>query len=126
MTERGAFDLLITGWFIIAGIIFVSLFFVTAPYGRHARRGWGPRLNSRLGWIIMETPSPIAFAICFAIGEFRTSTTALVFLAMWEAHYVHRAFVYPSDLRSEDRRMPLTVVAMGALFNLVNACLNGR
>jgi protein-S-isoprenylcysteine O-methyltransferase Ste14 len=44
---------------------------------------------------------------------------------MWQAHYVHRAFVYPFSLAA-DRRMPLVVVLVGMLFNSVNTYLNGR
>lgn len=47
MTERGVFDLLLLIWFAVAGIIFVSLFYITAPYGRHHRSGWGPTIDSR-------------------------------------------------------------------------------
>ena len=36
------YDLLLGVWSLLAFAVFVSLFFLTAPYGRHARRGWGP------------------------------------------------------------------------------------
>jgi 3-oxo-5-alpha-steroid 4-dehydrogenase 1 len=49
-----------------------------------------------------------------------------VFFVMWQAHYVHRAFVYPFTLRSPSRRMPVVVVAMAVVFNTVNAYINGR
>jgi len=29
-------------------LTFLSLFVVTAPYGRHARKGWGPEIDQRL------------------------------------------------------------------------------
>jgi 3-oxo-5-alpha-steroid 4-dehydrogenase 1 len=45
---------------------------------------------------------------------------------MWQAHYVHRAFVYPWMLRDAGRRMPWAVVAMGIAFNTVNAFINGH
>jgi len=51
---------------------------------------------------------------------------AAVFLALWEAHYIHRAFIYPFSLRDNARQMPVAVVGFGLLFNMVNGYLNGR
>ena len=41
MTEFKIFQILLMISFFIATGTFVSLFFVSAPYGRHVRRGWG-------------------------------------------------------------------------------------
>jgi len=38
----------------LAVVIFVALFFVAAPYGKHAQPGWGPRLPNHLGWMLMD------------------------------------------------------------------------
>jgi protein-S-isoprenylcysteine O-methyltransferase Ste14 len=126
MDEQTLFNGLIIGWFLLAGVTFPVLFFVTAPYGRHARRGWGPTLSDRLGWIIMEAPAALLFLMYFLIGEERRSLVAWAFLFLWESHYVHRGFIYPLRLRGPDRRMPASVVAIGLLFNGVNGYLNGR
>jgi hypothetical protein len=40
MSEHAIFDGLIVGWLALAAVVFVLLFFVTAPYGRHMRKGW--------------------------------------------------------------------------------------
>ena len=48
-----------------------------------------------------------------------------VFLALWEVHYLYRAFVYPFRRRAPGE-MPWVVVSAGMLFNLVNGYLNGR
>jgi len=32
----------------LAVLTFVSLLFITAPYGRHARAGWGPTISAKL------------------------------------------------------------------------------
>jgi 3-oxo-5-alpha-steroid 4-dehydrogenase 1 len=126
MTEQTFFDCLLIGWFAVAAVTFVALFFVTAPYGRHARSGWGPTVESRLGWVTMEAPAALVFAACFALGVGKSRPVALAFLGLWEAHYVHRAFIYPFGLRGEARRMPVTVVGMAILFNAANGYLNGR
>jgi steroid 5-alpha reductase family enzyme len=87
---------------------------------------WGPSINSRLGWVIMEAPAALVFAICFVFGVNARTVPILVFLALWEAHYIHRAFIYPFTTRGDAKRMTLTVVIMGLFFNTVNAYLNGR
>jgi len=126
MLESTIFYGLIIAGFLLAAATFVSLFFIVAPYGRHTRGGWGPTIPSRLGWIVMETPAPLVFALCFALGRQPAAATAWAFLAMWQAHYLHRAFIYPWQRRGGQRRMPLAVVAMGMAFNAGNAYVNGR
>jgi 3-oxo-5-alpha-steroid 4-dehydrogenase 1 len=126
MNEIMIFDWLIVTAFVLAVVVFISLFFVNAPYGRHSRPGWGIVVDDRLGWVIMESASALIFLYCWAVGPFNRSLTALVFLAMWEFHYFHRAFIFPFTMRSSTRRITIAVVAMGFLFNTMNAYLNGR
>jgi len=109
----------------LAVLVFASLFFIVAPYGRHTRKGWGPMIGDKAGWIVMEAPSPLLLAAYCFWGRPET-VTSLAFLAMWETHYLYRAFLYPLRVRDSQRRMPLSVVAMGAFFNVTNAYLNGR
>jgi protein-S-isoprenylcysteine O-methyltransferase Ste14 len=126
MNEYIAFRALLIGWFALALGTSVVLIFVAAPYGRHAREGWGLAVDNRLGWIVMEAPAPLVFAACFAVGEHRDTWSAWVFLLLWEAHYVHRAFIYPFGLQSTGRRMPLVVAGPALAFNGLNGYLNGR
>ena len=125
MTSSLLFNVILVIWLILSPAIFISLFFVVAPYGRHIRSGWGLSLDSKLGWIIMETSSPLIFAICFILGTAPLSVTTVVFLVLWEAHYLHRAFIYPFSLKSSSEKMPLSIALSGFFFNLVNASLNG-
>jgi len=126
MSERIIFNYLLLAWFILAIVTFVILSYRAAPYGRHFRAGWGPAVNNKLGWVVMEAVSPLVFAACFVLGSRTESITALVFLAMWQFHYLHRAFIYPLGLRDSGRRMPVVVMATAILFNAINAYLNGR
>ncbi len=126
MSEQSIFNALIIGWFVLAWVVFIILFFITAPYGRHNRRGWGPSIGNRLGWIIMEAPAPLVFAAMFIIGDTDISVTAVVFLCLWLAHYIHRAFLYPFSLRNSENRMPLFIIASAIFFNAINGYLNGR
>jgi len=106
--------------------VFVALFFVTAPYGRHLRRGWGPLIPTLFGWILMESPSVLSFAVYFAVGTVPKNLPILLFFALWELHYIHRAFIYPLTIRDGRKKMPVAVMLMGLGFNLVNAFANGR
>ena len=126
MNDRQLYDLLLLGSLAAAAVTALFLLFVAAPYGRHVRRGWGPTMDNRLGWIVMEAPAPLVFALCFMVGEYRNTVTALAFLLMWEAHYIHRSFIYPFGLRGMDKRMPVMIAGTGFLFNALNGYLNGR
>jgi protein-S-isoprenylcysteine O-methyltransferase Ste14 len=114
------------GLLAAAAPVFVILRFVTAPYGRHARGGWGPMLPSRAGWILMELPAVAAFVPIFALGRHRAELVPLVLCAIWLAHYVHRALVFPFRVRSRGKQVPLIVAGLGAAFNAANAYVNAR
>jgi 3-oxo-5-alpha-steroid 4-dehydrogenase 1 len=125
LKELTVYHGLLVGWSVVAVAVFVALFFVAAPYGRHIRRGWGNTIGNKAGWVLMEAPAPIVFAVCFWLGG-RSNAVTLAFLGLWELHYVHRAFIYPLSLRGEAKRMPLAVMSFGFLFNVMNGYLNGR
>ena len=106
--------------------VFAALMWTTAPYGRHARAGWGPTLPARVGWIVMECPAALLFAAIYCIGDQAPDAVPVALLLMWEFHYVNRAFVYPLRMRPGGPRMPVTIVALAFLFNVANAYLNAR
>lgn len=112
-------------WVLLAVGIFVVLFFITAPYGRHAVRTWGPSISNGLAWLLMESPAPLVFAACYFVGSPILTATQLVFLGMWQAHYVDRAFIYPFAARISRKPFPVILVLSGFVFNLINAYLNG-
>lgn len=112
--------LLVAG-FVTAAVVAVYLSFVSAPYGRHARAGWGPTVPASLGWLGMEAPAAVLPLVMVAFGE-RRDVVTFVLLALWELHYAHRAFVYPWTVRGG--RLPVTVAAFGAAFNVFNGWLN--
>lgn len=111
---------------MLAGVVFVVLFFVSAPYGRHRRSGWGLMIPSRVGWLFMEAPSAILFAILFGIGDAPKNIVLYLFLMMWEAHYIDRAFIYPLRIANGSSTMPVSVVLMAFVFNLGNSYINAR
>lgn len=104
---------------------FVALRLVTAPYGRHARAGWGPGIPPRIAWVVMEAPAVLVFAAVYAAGARRAGAAPLALLALWQLHYVHRAFVFPLRLRG-GAPMPAPVVLLGVGFNVLNGWINAR
>lgn len=107
-------------------VTFAALAFVTAPYGRHVRKGWGPTIPSRVGWVVMESPAVLAFLAFYALGRHRAEPAPLALLALWQTHYIHRAFVFPLAMRADKKRMPALIAAMAIAFNLLNAWINAR
>jgi protein-S-isoprenylcysteine O-methyltransferase Ste14 len=51
---------------------------------------------------------------------------SLALVALWMAHYVHRSLIYPFRVHSSRPSITLSVIAMGAIFNVGNGYLNGR
>lgn len=126
MDERTLFRIILISSFSIAVGIFIALFFVSAPYGRHIRRGWGPHLQNWLGWLLMESASALTMLAMFLLDGASRSLTTILFLLMWQAHYIHRAFIYPFLLRDGRKKMPVMVILFGIIFNTGNAWVNGR
>jgi hypothetical protein len=112
------------GFILIFGVInWVTLWFISAPYGRHARAGWGPTLGARAAWVAMELPAPVAFAAVFCMFASSCELVPLTLAAMFLTHYIYRTFVYPFRMRGGARK-PLLTVGFGALFNMVNGAIN--
>ncbi len=125
MTEADLYARLLAGIFVSSAATALALTYLSAPYGRHARGGWGPAMETRLAWVVMESPAVLVFLAVYAAGAHALELAPLALLAMWMAHYVQRTFVFPFTLRPGGRT-PVSVVGMGFLFNVVNAYLNAR
>jgi 3-oxo-5-alpha-steroid 4-dehydrogenase 1 len=106
----------------VAAVIALSLQFVNAPYGRYLRNGWGPLVPARLGWVLMETPAVLTITILAITGTM--TLLNVLFLCLWQSHYLYRTYVFPFRLRGA-RPMPLMVPLMAIVFNLWNGFLNG-
>ena len=127
MTEGQLHGALVWAIFVMAAATFLILLRFTAPYGRHYRgRGWGPHISNRAGWIVMELPATAVFLYIYCLGQHAWQLVPLVFLGMWQVHYLNRTFVYPFRTRTTGKKMPVLVVGSGFLFNVINAYVNAR
>jgi 3-oxo-5-alpha-steroid 4-dehydrogenase 1 len=112
-------------WILIAVAVFISLFFITAPYGRYFRLNSRLSIDGMYGWIIMEAPASLIFAACFITNIQIVTITQIVLLIMWQIHYLDRSFIYPVKRRISSKPLPLAILVAGFIFNSVNAYLNG-
>ncbi len=127
MSEPEVYHALLMLLFGLSGVVFAVLGLMSAPYGRHRRRGFGPGIPERLAWVAMEAPAALLFAWVFFRGSGAGNPAALLMLVLWEAHYLHRAFIYPFR-RSARRgaRMPVVLVVAALVVNVVVSYLNAR
>ena len=123
---RGMWDTDWAVWMLMGGAAaaFVALQFLSAPYGRHAREGWGPTVGQRWGWFWMEIPTLAVFLPVFAMGEAAHRIVPRVLVGLWLVHYVHRTLVYPLRIRASGKRTPWVVVGMAFVFQVLNSGLN--
>ena len=124
-------------WVALGAATFPLLFFVSAPYGKLVRGGWGVQVDGRVGWFIQEIVSPITLTLAYLHGgdlftfEDRgprgSSSTppasTQIFIVFWWAHYLNRSVFYPLTRSMSNTTVP--VVAMAVAFNLVNGTLVG-
>ncbi|MDP8223295.1 MAG: DUF1295 domain-containing protein [Candidatus Lernaella stagnicola] len=126
MSEWTFYRGFVVAWSALSLLIFLYLLARPAPYGRHQRAGWGPGIRARAGWLWMELPAVLAFAVFFVMGLSRVGVVTLSFFLIWQFHYVYRTFIFPARLPATTKTMPLTIVLSGFVFNVANAYLNGR
>ena len=109
---------------LLAVVVFVALHFVEAGYGYLFNPKYGRPIPNKIGWILMESPVFIAMTLLWWFSERRFEAAPLVLFLLFQSHYFHRSFIFPLRLRGNSK-MPLGIVAMGMLFNTLNALMQG-
>ncbi len=109
---------------ITALVVFISLYFVTAGYGKFATKKWGPSVNNKIGWILMESPVFIVMFILYMLSYRSISIATIVIFILFQTHYFQRSFIFPFLLKGKSR-MPLSIILMGVIFNILNAFMQG-
>ncbi|KAH9117881.1 hypothetical protein LEN26_012386 [Aphanomyces euteiches] len=123
--DESALKGIAVAWTLLAVGTYFLLRYVTAPFGRHTSSSWGPTMNNKLGWFIMEVPSLVIMLIAL-MKWFQSDRQSYSWLpiALWITHYTNRSIIYPLRIKSTPKPMPVIVAALAILFNLVNAGLN--
>ena len=118
------FTILLIVMAALAAVVFVSLFFVDAGYGKFYNKKWGPSINNRIGWVLMEAPVFFAMLLLWYFSDRRDDSIRLVFLLIFEIHYFQRSFIFPFLINGKSK-MPLAIIFSGVLFNTLNALMQG-
>lgn len=108
----------------IAAMVFITLFFVTAGYGKFATKKWGPAINNKIGWLLMEAPVFVVMTFLWLKSDRAFEPALLVMFAIFQLHYFQRSFIFPFLLKGNGK-MPLSIILMGALFNTLNGLMQG-
>lgn len=120
----GTFDLFLLVMAIVAIGVMICLFFVDAGYGKFYNHRWGPAIGNRLGWVLMEAPVFVVMLVLWLCCDRRADVARLAMLCIFEIHYLQRSFIFPFLIRGHGK-MPLSIILMGALFNTLNAFMQG-
>jgi 3-oxo-5-alpha-steroid 4-dehydrogenase 1 len=119
------FNLVCWLWIGVAAITFPIVLKVAQPYGRHSKKNWGPMMNNRLGWFIMEMPALFIFGYFVFSGANLLNSLVLIAVLIWGLHYIHRVLIYPFQIKTSGKKIPLVIVIFAICFNTVNGTLNG-
>ncbi|MCF6171576.1 MAG: DUF1295 domain-containing protein [Bacteroidales bacterium] len=125
MISGSQFFILLYAWMGLAVVIFPILLRITVPYGRHTTNTWGPTLNNKWGWFLMEAPVVVVFSWYFFTGTAEKSGPVYFFYAMFMLHYFNRVFIFPLQIKNNGKRMPWLIVFMAVFFNYSNGFFNG-
>lgn len=104
---------------ITALLVFISLFFIEAGYGKMFNPKWGPAINNKVAWIVMESPVFFVFTYLWANSTRSTELVPFILALFFVTHYFQRSFIFPFLLKGKSK-MPIAIVLMGVFFNSFN------
>lgn len=119
-------------YFIITPLTVISLCYITTPYGKHHRPGWGPSMPAALAWFLMESPTLWFTVLLFPLGQHHSDPKAQLLISIFLAHYFHRTIIYPlrlfikSPRRQMTNQFPVIIAALAFFFNLFNSYVQTR
>lgn len=114
---------------LVGLVVFIALYFVDAGYGKMRTEKWGPAINNKIGWCLMEAPVFIVVLFLYLrsihlYGGVTRNAPYWVFLLIFEAHYFQRSFIFPFIMKGQSK-MPLVIMGLSVLWNLINGYVQG-
>ncbi len=114
---------------LVGLVVFIALYFVDAGYGKMRTEKWGPAINNKIGWCLMEAPVFIVVLFLYLrslnlYGGVTRNVPYWVFLLLFEAHYFQRSFIFPFMMKGKSK-MPLVIMGLSVLWNLINGYIQG-
>ncbi|MGM9805965.1 MAG: DUF1295 domain-containing protein [Candidatus Aphodosoma sp.] len=119
------FNTLLVIMSFLAVVVFIALFYVEAGYGKMISPKWGPAINNKLAWFLMECPVFLVLFYFWASSDRQWNITPFLFFLFFEIHYFQRSFIFPFILKGKSK-MPLSIMAMGMVFNVINGYIQGE
>ena len=119
------YEIFVYGWIAIGILSFPFILKYDAPYGRHTSNKWGPLVDNKFAWIIMELPALIVFPILVFTSENTVSAITKVFILLWLLHYFNRTIIFPLRIKTKKKKMPLIIAFLAFIFNIINGLVNG-
>ena len=117
--------------FLVGLVVFISLYFVDAGYGKMRTEKWGPAMNNKAGWLLMECP--VFFVVLYeyfkAYGDPELAAVVSkapywIFFLIFEFHYFQRSFIFPFMLKGKSK-MPVIIMFLSVIWNLINGYIQG-
>ncbi len=112
-------------WIAIAVVTFIALLKITAPYGRHTKSTWGPLIDNKLGWFIMEFFVLVVLGFFIWTGTNTQTTVNFIIIGLFALHYINRSIIFPLRIKTNGKKMPVSIMFMALFFNLNNGFLIG-
>lgn len=115
---------------VLAVIVFIYLFRQSAGYGYLSEKNWGPIINNKVAWVLMEAPAfllMLFYTLRYAFSKVNYDNSDLVLYILagfYLLHYFQRSFIFPLLMRGKSK-MPILIMSMGMIFNALNSYLIG-
>lgn len=128
--DMQTYYLLMAAMFVLAVVVYIALFFFKAGYGYLSTSNWGPKINNKLAWVLMESPA-FFFMLLYTLSFLKydsvngnDKTVVLLMAGFYLLHYFQRSFIFPLLMRGKGK-MPITIMLMGMVFNTLNSYFIG-
>lgn len=124
MISLSAYNTFLAVMAVVALFVYVALFFKEAGYGYLFDRRYGFPIPNKVGWVLMESPVFIAMTVLWVLSDVQWEAAPLFLFLVFQTHYLQRSFIFPFLMRGNSM-MPFGIVAMGMVFNTLNALMQG-